>query len=101
MSICANGLAPTYGAGFHKLYEHFAVPVPGVYVSPNFDTALRYPQNPHTNSKPIIGHGDGVSGGEFICTDGTPPLRVVVRVVGDVDERFWFRKDKTICLQRR
>ena len=83
-------LGSARGAGSWNHHRHFGVPISGVYLADNFETAMHYPMTTHTYTGRLQECKSGVGGGEVIAGDGTPPLKVVFRRVVDPTHYLFF-----------
>ena len=71
------------------------MPVPGVYCHTTYDAAQWYPCLPTTVSVTFQNEPESYmyAGGSLIATDGTHPMRAVVRVMASKHDALWRRKD--------
>jgi hypothetical protein len=78
-----EGLRPSLGAGAENLLAHYGMKVPGVHVAKSFTEATAPPMTITTG--PVEAwkgyHPKAVAGGTVIATDGTSPLRAILRYV--------------------
>ena len=67
--------------------------IPGLYVAKSLKVATTYPMMQTIGPIRAWGgfHTDGVAGGTVIATDGTYPLRAVLRFVAKPDTQLWHR----------
>jgi hypothetical protein len=96
-AILSAGPRPTLGAGAELLLTHYGMEIPGLYVAKALHVATTYPM-PCITGEVVIGgdrfHGDGVAGGTVIASDGTSPLRAVLRCVAPAERQLWHRGSK-------
>jgi len=82
---------PVIGAGSDAVHRQFGCPVPVVYASKRVETACTYPIASTT-----IGNKHnrwGIAGGALIATDGTHPMRAVIRVLANKKNYIWKKSD--------
>ena len=67
--------------------------IPGWYVAKPLKVAATYPIHQTTSPVRAWGgyHKEGVAGGTMIATDGTYPLRAVLRFVALPEKQLWHR----------
>ena len=67
--------------------------VPGLYVAKSLKVATTYAMEQTTGAVEVWGQffTTGVAGGTVVATDGTPPLRAVLRFVAIPDNQLWHR----------
>ena len=89
--VLRHGLQPSSGAGSEDLRKAFGVPVPLVYTSRRRECAMGYPcADGMTVKMSQVGQ---FGGGEIIARDGTPPLRVLLRLICPPSWQVWHKKD--------
>ena len=93
LAFVATGSDRVLAAALAICKNTLGMPVGGVYVSPDFETAVWYPQGlDFHNTGPISKNKHGLPGGELICLDGTAHLKVVFRYVEDSHHQVWHRE---------
>ena len=92
--ILESGFKTTFGTGSEHLYTVWNVPVPGVYVAKDFNTASGYPIA-ETTEPCKENKKKGVSGGTVIAEDGSFPYRVVIRMLAHDQAHLWKKTEKT------
>ena len=98
--ILSEGFRPTLGEGVDDLRACYGVPVPGVYLSPEFDMAQWFPCSPTTGPITLEGEPEAeYAGGSLIATDGAFPLCAVIRVIANTNVHLW-RKPKYTSLYK-
>ena len=99
--ILSEGFRPTLGEGVDDLRACYGVPVPGVYVSNEFDMAQWFPCMPTTGPIKLSAEEEEAeyAGGSLVSTDGAFPLRCVIRVLADSRHYLW-RKPKYSAMFR-
>ena len=93
--IMGQGLLPTIGVGSQHLEEQYGLPVPGVYVAKDWSVGSQYPIQPST-TEPIPQNKNGVNGGSLIALDGTPPMRVIIRCLGNTSRQLWHKSKNQV-----
>ena len=93
--ILSEGFRPTLGEGVDDLRACYGVPVPGVYVSNEFDMAQWFPCMPTTGPIKLSAEEPEAeyAGGSLVATDGAFPLRCVIRALANSHHHVW-RKPK-------
>ena len=81
LEVCRHGLAPCLGAGYQTLETAYGQPVLGAYVA-KLGYALHYPISDCTKSDPVPEDRNGISGSQFLASDGTAPLRCLLVLYG-------------------
>ena len=79
--IIRYGLKPTCGAGGETTARAWGQNTPMVYLSKLLDCACFYPSHDATHAMNPYKTFGRPWGGEIISTDGTPPIRVVLRCI--------------------
>ena len=76
------------------MQAHYGVVVPGVYVTPSFQTATYYPMQPTTARVTVQGYKKKacIPGGTLLAHDGSYPMRCVLQLRGRRDKALWRRK---------